>query len=433
LDRRISESRRRFLSDESRDWVEWGVISDDQRDEILGSYAVAHRLPAVILILGTLMVGIGVLSFIAANWQWLPAWFKITMISGGYIASVAGAYFCERSRRYIASEVLLFFSGFLFMGGFALNSQVFHIDMEITGVLSVWLVAFAPTLLISRNIPIYVLYEAVALIFLNIFCAGLESSRYIWREYESSGLMAPLSLGLLKPALLTVFLVAVAWWMRFKPGSALTSGGSKVKMFFLGGSTRAIFWSNFFIINWFTWMCIIHNRGNGPLPFIFSILFIGIAIETMSYILDAGDLDLQGLICIAAAGFALTFEFMWEKRYYSHYTNDEELLAYNTLIWGIALAVYLAYRIFRRQRFGGLSVFLFCALLARWYFDMFQSFSSKSLFFTIGGFILIAIAFAYWMWSRYFGGVGGAGGAAVTDETDAPSGDGGGENDDDRS
>jgi uncharacterized membrane protein len=341
LDRRISESRRKFLSDESRDWVERGVISGGQRDEILGSYAVAHRLPAVILILGALMVGIGVLSFIAANWQWLPAWLKIAMISGGYIASVAGAYFCERSRRETASSVLLFFSGFLFMGAFALNSQVFHIDMNITGVLSVWLVAFAPTLLISRNIPIYVLYEAVALIFLNIFCAELGSSRYLWREYENFSLMALPSPELLKPVLLMVFLVAVAWWMRFRPVNALTPGGSKVKMFFLGGSTRAIFWSNFFIINWFTWMCVIHSRGNGPLPFILSILFIGIVIEAMSCKLDAGDLDLQGLICIAAAGFALTFEFMWEERYYwrhARFAGEGELLTY-TLISGIALSV----------------------------------------------------------------------------------------------
>jgi uncharacterized membrane protein len=392
------------------------MISDSQRDAILGRYVAAQRLPTVVLTLGVLMIGLGVLTFIAANWRELPAWLKIAMITGFYAASVAAAYFFERAGRLAASELSLFFSGFMLMGGLALNSQVFHVEMEISSLLSVWLVAFAPTLLLTRRISAYVLYEVAALLFLNSFCGEFVSCG----SYENeSGFRALLAIPFrpYQPTLVMAFLIAVAWCMRRESGRGEAAAGqSRMRMFFLGGSTRAIFWSNFFIINWFTWMCVINSRDSGPLPYILSILFIGAVIEAVSRKLDAGDLDLQGFLLIAAAAFSLTCRFAWDGGRF--YGSGEDFLV-KTIASSIALAAYLVFRIVRRRRFGGVSVFLFCIILARWYFDMFQSFRSKSMFFTIGGIALLAIAFAYRKWVKYAARKQGAGESAPSPSQEA--------------
>jgi uncharacterized membrane protein len=157
--------------------------------------------------------------------------------------------------------------------------------------------------------------------------------------------------------------------------------------------------SNFIVINWFTWMCVINSTGYSVLPYIFGVLVIGAVISVTADRLDASDLDWQGLLCISAAGMSLTFPFIWEtgsSRYYSGGTS----VTSSTLISSLALGVYLVYRVIRRRRGDGFAVFLFCALLARWYFDLFFTFMSKSLFFVGGGVVLLLMAFAYRKWNK---------------------------------
>ena len=108
MEHKISEATGQFLADESRSWVDEGLISEGQRSAILESYVVTKRLPAVVLALGVVMIGIGLLSFIAANWDVLPPWLKIAVIVGFYFASVAAAYCFEKRGQKVGAGLLLF-------------------------------------------------------------------------------------------------------------------------------------------------------------------------------------------------------------------------------------------------------------------------------------------------------------------------------------
>jgi hypothetical protein len=395
------------------------LISEGQRNVILDNYVVVKHLPAVVVTLGALMIGIGVLSFIAANWRMMPGWLKIALIVSSYVASVAGAYYFERSSRKTASEILLFFSGFLILGGIALMSQIFHIAGDLTDLWVTWLIVFAPTLLLVRSIPIYVLYESIALIYINSIYYQYNDlfsfSRDRLHPFNILEIFTPY-----QPTILMIFMVALAWWIwRESRKNELAAGGSKIKAILLGGSARAVFWSNFLILNWFTWICVTNSRGNGPLPFIFAIIFIGIIIEAMAYKLNTGDLDLQGLLCVTLSGMSLTFGSIWEI---GRYRYDQGIG--RPLISSLILAVYLFYRIIYRSRFGGLSVFLLCVLLARWYFDMFYSFMSKSLFFILGGVLMLAIAFAYRRWNKWNKSASKSAGSSVDSDSAHYGGEG---------
>ena len=188
MERKVSEAYRRFIADESSRWVGDGLITQEQRSGILAGYSVARRLPAVILTLGFTMIGIGILLFIAANWQAIGRVFKIFLVVGAYFASVAGAYCLERGARRAYADALMFLSGFLLLGGIALMSQIFHISGSAAGLLAAWLVAFVPTFLIVRNIAIYALYETAAIVYINIvYINVVDSSVSRYRYGDGNG------------------------------------------------------------------------------------------------------------------------------------------------------------------------------------------------------------------------------------------------------
>jgi uncharacterized membrane protein len=393
LERKISEAKRKFIANESNDWVTRGLITAEQRGVILDSYAAARRFPAVIVTLGILLLGIGVLTFIAANWIFMSGWLKIALLTGSYITSVAAACFLERRGHLMPATALLFLSGFLLMGAMAVTSQVFHTGGSLASLLLVWLVVYAPTWLLVRDISVFVLFGTVVLIYLN-----MEFARYgdfYYYGYNTGGL----PLGPPIPTILTLAVVSVAWWCWY---DSVRNGekdpGSRLRYFLIGGSTRKIFLSNLAILNWVTWMCVINSRHESVLPFFILILVIGIGIGALGRKLDASDLELQGLLCVAFSGFALTIPIVWESRSYMYF-GDFAIAPH--VAASLAFAAFLVWKILRGGRWSGFTVFLFCALAARWYFDTFYTFMSRSAFFISGGIILLAAAFACFKWRKY--------------------------------
>ena len=372
------------------------MISEDALAGIMARYITARRFPEIVPVLGLAMIGLGVLSFIAANWRYIPALIKVAFIICSYLGCVVGAFFLEKKGRRVASDMLLFLSGFLLLGGLALISQVFHIQGSVSGLLLTWLLVFAPTFLIVRNMSIYILYEIVSIAYINIRYGLYERTLYSL-GHEGVSLRA----GPAAPIVLLLVLVGAAWWICLGERKTWSGvGESKLKNFFVGGPARRIFWSNFMILNWFAWMCVINSRHESILPFVAGVLAIGILIIVSGKFLDAFDLDWQGLLLVGAAGITLSFSFAWSERFLWYRSGaDSEFLA-ETLLSSIALAAYLVYRIIRRSRGSGFTTFLFCALLARWYFGMFFTFMSRSMFFISGGVILLLITFASRKWSK---------------------------------
>ncbi|MDR2137060.1 MAG: DUF2157 domain-containing protein [Synergistaceae bacterium] len=389
MDRKISASRWQFLTEESSQWVENGFISAVQRDAILGGYSATTHWPLLVLGLGVSMIGLGVLSFIAANWEILSDNLKIAVIVASYLASVGSAYFCEARERKAVSGVLLVLSGFVLLGGLALIAQVFHIEGSVEDLLLTWLLVYFPTFLLVRSLQVYALYETVALVYMNVEYASSAHPFRAKHAFDLSTLVKPY-----QPFLLMIVLAAMAWWVwKDERHTEKNDLASPLMRFFAGGSTRRIVLSNFFILNWFTWICIINSTGQPPLYYVLGVLVLGTLISVAAWKLDATDLDRQGLWFVWGSGMALSFPAVW-YRYYSYSSYGNSLTG--PLTASVLLGIYLVYRVTRHRKGSGTAIFLFYLLLGRWYADMFYSFMSKSLFFIAGGvLLLLMVAFAY--------------------------------------
>lgn len=79
---------RKWVEKEGLTWMEKGIISRQQYDEILGLYDDRKQAAGILPILGGLLVGLGVLSFVAANWQEIAQGVRLLMI----LAALTGLY-----------------------------------------------------------------------------------------------------------------------------------------------------------------------------------------------------------------------------------------------------------------------------------------------------------------------------------------------------
>jgi len=125
-----------LLEKESEHWVREGIITPEQKQKILRSYT--QEPPAIesslkenvnrwILILASFLVGLGIFSLIAANWQYLSFFIKLIIILICMVGSYTGGYILKEHRKAIKSGTALIYLGCSIYGaGIFLIGQHHH-------------------------------------------------------------------------------------------------------------------------------------------------------------------------------------------------------------------------------------------------------------------------------------------------------------------
>ena len=140
-----------MLTEEAGRWVRQGLISEEQRSAILGLYPQPEagnrdRTILIFTILGSLLVGAGVILFFAANWPALPAALKV----GAIMAAVVGAYGAGYHLQYQRGDYprlghSLIFMGALFYGAAIwLIAQIFHLESHYPNGFLMWAAGVLP-------------------------------------------------------------------------------------------------------------------------------------------------------------------------------------------------------------------------------------------------------------------------------------------------
>lgn len=138
------------LAERLSDWIEHGLLTEEQRGRILeheGARTAGKGRSWVLyglLMLGGTVVGIGVISLIAANWDEIPAAAKL----GGAFAVLAAlawlAYRAREENRRIQFDVLAVLLSMGVLGTIGLVAQVYHTGGELFLAVAFWLLAIAP-------------------------------------------------------------------------------------------------------------------------------------------------------------------------------------------------------------------------------------------------------------------------------------------------
>jgi uncharacterized membrane protein len=228
---------RKFLDTESPGWVTDGLISEEQRQKLLARYPPEAQALGLLPLLGSVLVGLSALSVVAANWQALPTPLRLALLLGSLVGSyAAGSYFLRRGNADLGHG-LIGLGLILFGASIILTSQLYQlVGYDASGLLA-WVVAgvalsyvYGSRLLVLLTVLIGAAVQTYCFESLGIYSyvtawlvtAGL--GYYWWRRPDAVS-STVLATGLLWQAgLLVIVLHAKITWF-FVPAMAIYAAG----------------------------------------------------------------------------------------------------------------------------------------------------------------------------------------------------------------
>ncbi|WP_045689595.1 DUF2157 domain-containing protein [Hymenobacter sp. AT01-02] len=179
---------RTLLETDGAQWVQKGIITEEQRRQLLALYATDERAIGLLPLLGSLLVGLSALSLIAANWQALPELLRLGLLLGSMIgAYAAGEYFRRRGNGNVGMG-LVALGLILFGAGIVLTSQLYQlIGYDLTGLLA-WAVAGMGLTWLYRSRFLFLLTVVIGGVVQGYNTGQLGAFSYLTAAFTAIGL-----------------------------------------------------------------------------------------------------------------------------------------------------------------------------------------------------------------------------------------------------
>ncbi len=112
-------------------WADAGLISESQKQNILKYQDSQNSSPWVLYgfgLLGAVAIGIGLISVISANWNFIPSYIKLSVNWILLLATACGAYYSYSKNKPLLFEVLLTFLFIQTIASIGLIAQVYNLN-----------------------------------------------------------------------------------------------------------------------------------------------------------------------------------------------------------------------------------------------------------------------------------------------------------------
>ncbi|MBG8556217.1 DUF2157 domain-containing protein [Hymenobacter guriensis] len=384
---------RKLLETDGQNWVEKGIISPEQHARLLALYPEDAHAVGLLPLLGSLLVGLSALSLVAANWQGLPELVRLGLLLGSMMAAyAAGEYFYRRGNDQLGLG-LVALGLILFGAGIILTSQLYQlIGYDLTGLLA-WAVAGMGITWVYRSRLLFLLTAIISGVVQGYNTGQLGAFSYLTAAFTALGL-------------------GYYWWRRpdSLTGAVLASG-------LLWQATLLVSYLHIKLTWFFVPAMLVYALGDwqphrpaaravqGP-PLVAAFLFtLGLALfgEADSY---TDELRPPLLAYLAALGAVLALS-LWGKARRGRLSSATDWLLLLPGFYfrgGLALAVatlvvlyaYSGAVLARAQQEHNpdrvtLGTVLFVITTAVAYFKLTWGFLDKSLFFLVGGLLLLGL------------------------------------------
>lgn len=320
-----------------------GRISQEQMLDMLRTYEVIEGINfiKVLVNLGAILVGLGVLSVIASNWIYIGKLLKFLIIVGGYLVVNFFSYYSRE--KYPKTSRAFFYLGILIYGaGIFLVGQMFNFSSFYTSAFLLWAIGIFPLTILVK--------DKWALGFLHILLLIYLNEMYFNGE----------------TAVVVFFIMPLLYLSQLKIRSGLN-----------------FFMSSVVTLN-FLWIVMDNILGFAGDLLLFIYFLIGLGL----FVIKPPDfqevIHLLGNIIFTFSGFLLTFDFIWQQ---------PKLI--NVPINIIFSLSYVLILLFFIQRQNLLALIFLGLTIFRFYFDVMYDFMNKSIFFLVGGLILLGFGYFF--------------------------------------
>lgn len=165
--RYLSKQQINFLEEELNFWEKEKIISKDEKVKIIDLYGIKHvSFVKVVLIIGAILLGLGVLSFIASNWDKINKISKFLIIILFYLGVNISSYKL-RENYPKTSQSLLYLGVLVFGSGIFLVGQIFNFGGDFTTAFLLWSIGIIPISIFFKDEIVFIFTHILFLIYLN--------------------------------------------------------------------------------------------------------------------------------------------------------------------------------------------------------------------------------------------------------------------------
>lgn len=178
------------------EWVSLGLINQEQATRIQvheSEKPESSWIMTGFLILGAVILGLGVISLVATNWQNIPDAWKLVADFGLLCLMAFGILRSWEANKSIQFEALLVMFLLLCLASIGLISQIYHTGGHLYQALLFWCFISLPAMLVARNLFLPFLWTGVflgSLCFMLIIPNGIFSLFH--KNYQAVILALPL-------------------------------------------------------------------------------------------------------------------------------------------------------------------------------------------------------------------------------------------------
>jgi uncharacterized membrane protein len=200
----MSTKFRAALRNELAIWIQKGIVTEETATQLSTAYELdnlkhesTRLLSAVIFTIGALLLGGGLISFVAANWEVIPTPIKLALLFSALLCFHAVGFWLWHSQNWRRLGHALIFCGCLVFGAnIGLVAQIFHISSNWYGGFLAWAVGSLAMAWAIRSWIIGVLAAGTSFIWFVGFQSGYDLSASVY------------------PFILAIALLPLAWIIR---------------------------------------------------------------------------------------------------------------------------------------------------------------------------------------------------------------------------
>ena len=145
-DQNMSNKFRAALRNELAIWIHKGIVTEETAKQLSSAYELdnlrhesTRLLSAVIFTIGGLLLGGGLISFVAANWEVIPTPIKLALLLSALLGLHSVGFWLRHSTNWTRLGHALIFCGCLVFGAnIGLIAQIFHISSNWYGGFGAW-------------------------------------------------------------------------------------------------------------------------------------------------------------------------------------------------------------------------------------------------------------------------------------------------------